>query len=69
MSRLQELPTELLLSVFQSLGDVDDALHLARSCSYLYRTFNDPRNRHSILKSIIVRCRTHVTLKDALLEC
>jgi hypothetical protein len=52
---LTDLPTELLLCVYQSLDDIDDALHLARSCRRLYRVFNDPANRHGILKSIIVR--------------
>jgi F-box-like len=58
MPGLRDLPAELLLHVYQLLDDIDDALHLARTCNRLYRVFNDPTNGRGILKSIIVRYRS-----------
>jgi hypothetical protein len=61
MPGLRDLPAELLLHVYQLLDDIDDALHLARTCNRLYRAFNhfnDPTNGRGILKSIIVRYRS-----------
>jgi hypothetical protein len=65
MPDLRNLPTELLLWVYQSPDDIDDVLHLARSCRRLYMAFDDPKNRQEILKSIIVRSRALYGLKRA----
>ena len=53
--RILELPVEVLLLIYQSLNDIDDALHLARTCKQLYAIFDSPSSRVNILRCIIVR--------------
>jgi hypothetical protein len=54
MQSILNLPVEILLFVFESLDDIDDSLHLARCCKYIYWVFNDEHNRLTIFRSIVV---------------
>lgn len=56
MGSLLLLPAELLLMIFKSLENIDDALHLARTCKLLNNTF-DSSHRAAIFRSIIVSLR------------
>ncbi|OJJ30835.1 hypothetical protein ASPWEDRAFT_175939 [Aspergillus wentii DTO 134E9] len=67
MPSLQDLPPELILWVFRSLGNIDDALHLGFSCKRLYGIFDDPANQNDIMKSIIQRPGHHKY--DLQLDC
>ena len=55
MSRALDLPPEIVLWVFESLDNIDDALHLARCCKYFYSIFDVTGVRLKIFKSIVVR--------------
>ncbi|OJJ04004.1 hypothetical protein ASPVEDRAFT_43452 [Aspergillus versicolor CBS 583.65] len=53
MPTLLDLPHEILLWVYQSLDNITDALHLAKSCKLLSHVFDRrPQNRRKILLSI-----------------
>ncbi|KAL6234933.1 hypothetical protein BDW75DRAFT_151204 [Aspergillus navahoensis] len=54
MCHLLCLPVELLAWIFQSLADIDDVLHLARSCKRLNSVFEPVNTRLKIFKSVIV---------------
>ncbi|KNG89005.1 hypothetical protein ANOM_002395 [Aspergillus nomiae NRRL 13137] len=47
------LPVEVLLLIYQCLNDIDDALHLARTCKRLYTIFDSPLSRVNIFRCII----------------
>ena len=53
--RIVDLPLEVLLLVYQSLSDIDDALHLGRACKRLNNIFDNPFSRVNIFRVIIVR--------------
>lgn len=54
MPTFLDLPHEILLWVYQSLDNITDALHLAKSCKLLSHVFDRPQNRRKILLSITV---------------
>ncbi|GFF53281.1 hypothetical protein IFM46972_09741 [Aspergillus udagawae] len=54
MSRLLELPVEVLLIVYGSLETIKDAGRLSQCCRKLYRLFNDPKTQQRILMSIVI---------------
>jgi multisubunit Na+/H+ antiporter MnhC subunit len=54
MSRLLELPVEVLLIVYGSLETIKDAGRLSQCCRKLYRIFNDPNTQQRILISIVI---------------
>ncbi|KAL3481717.1 hypothetical protein BJX99DRAFT_130134 [Aspergillus californicus] len=49
--RLLQLPNEILLHIFHQTATILDAWYLARSCSLLYRLFNNGRNKIDIFRS------------------
>lgn len=49
-----ELPTEILLSIFRYLDDLDDVFHLARSCRRLHDVLEGSGNRLHVFRSVIV---------------
>ncbi|CAI7661282.1 unnamed protein product [Penicillium pancosmium] len=59
MLHILNLPVEIIICVFESLGDIDDALHFARCSTYLYHVFNPVGVRLAIFKSIIARASHH----------
>ncbi|UCK59095.1 hypothetical protein AFCA_001920 [Aspergillus flavus] len=67
--RILELPVEVLLLIYQSLNDIDDALHLARTCEQLYAIFDSPSSRVNILRCIIqTQCQHKYDIKLTLLQ-
>jgi len=54
MSSLLDLPNELILQIYRDLGDIDDVLHLARTCSHLNSLFESGNNRLGIFRRVIV---------------
>ncbi|OGM50740.1 hypothetical protein ABOM_000706 [Aspergillus bombycis] len=54
-----DLPVEVLLLIYQSLNDIDDALHLARTCEQLYTIFDSPSSRVNIFRCIIQSQNQH----------
>ncbi|KAI9766207.1 MAG: hypothetical protein M1839_005009 [Geoglossum umbratile] len=59
MAAILGIPNELLLFIYEDLGDLDDALHLARCCRQLYSLFESGTNRIRIMRSIIVNSAVH----------
>jgi hypothetical protein len=55
MANLVALPVEIQLEIYQNLTNIDDALHLARTCKRLNDVFETSSNRLNILRCIIVR--------------
>jgi hypothetical protein len=55
MNLILNLPPEIIVWVFKSLDDIDDALHFARCCKYVHCVFDPMSVRLEIFKSIIVR--------------
>lgn len=53
-TRLLDLPPELLINIYEQLENIDDALHLARSCRLMYAVLDAPGRRLSIFSHIIV---------------
>jgi hypothetical protein len=54
MSRLLDLPIEILLIIYGSLPSIKDAGRLSQCCRTLYHLFNDPGNQERILMSIVI---------------
>ena len=54
MAFLTNLPNELLVQIFCSLGDIDDALHFGRTCTAINRILESPEFYLLIMRSIIV---------------
>lgn len=54
MPNLLHLPTEILLDIYHNTSNIDDVLHLARTCRQMHAIFNAPRNRVEIFRSVIV---------------
>lgn len=54
MTQLTDLPTELLLNIYEQLENIDDALHLARSCKLMYEVLDPQGHRLSVFSHIIV---------------
>lgn len=54
MLKLINLPVELLISIYEQLGNIDDALHLGRSCKLMHEVLNPTSHRLSIFSHIIV---------------
>lgn len=52
MAELLDCANELLVEIYQSLDNIDDALHLARCSKRMYAVFDT--SRFHIMKSIIV---------------
>jgi hypothetical protein len=50
---------EIFVYIFELLDDPDDALHLARCCTRIYRTFNPSNTRLRIFRSVIIRLHHH----------
>jgi hypothetical protein len=48
------LPVEILVDIYESASDIDDALRLARTCKYLNSVFDPLDVRLRIFRSIIV---------------
>ncbi|KAJ5814962.1 hypothetical protein N7474_006739 [Penicillium riverlandense] len=59
MAPIQNLPVEILVYVYECLDDVDDVLHLARSCKYLNSVFNPLNTRLKIFSTIIQHAPQH----------
>ncbi|KAL2371635.1 hypothetical protein BDBG_17381 [Blastomyces gilchristii SLH14081] len=59
MSSILDLPSELLLLIFENLDDLDDVLHLGRACRQLYNCLDGGQNRLRIYKSVIARAAHH----------
>jgi hypothetical protein len=55
MCHILDLPPEIVIWVFESLENIDDALHFARSCKYAFSAFDTNSVRLKIFRSIIVR--------------
>jgi hypothetical protein len=64
MCHLLRLPIEILVYIFELLDDLDDALHLARCCRRIYRTFNPSNTRLRIFRSIIRNADHHALEPD-----
>lgn len=58
--RIVDLPLEVLLLVYQSLSDIDDALHLGRACKRLNNIFDNPFSRVNIFRVIIQNQSQHM---------
>ncbi|OCL12490.1 hypothetical protein AOQ84DRAFT_152993, partial [Glonium stellatum] len=56
---LTDLPNELLVQIFCSLDDIDDALHFGRACTVINRILKSPEFYLVIMRSIIVSSNTH----------
>jgi hypothetical protein len=54
MAQLLDLPPELFIIIFFVLDNIDDALHLARTCRFVNALFDAPGRRLSILTRVIV---------------
>lgn len=52
-SNLSTLPAEVQLLVYGSLGDLDDAIALSRTCGYYLRLFRG--SKRAIARAIVVR--------------
>ncbi|KAB8265367.1 SUKH-4 immunity protein-domain-containing protein, partial [Aspergillus pseudonomiae] len=50
---LLELPSEIILLVYQGLNLTSDAYYFSQSCKYAYNVFSVPHNRGKILRSIL----------------
>ncbi|CAL5874618.1 uncharacterized protein PFLUO_LOCUS8915, partial [Penicillium psychrofluorescens] len=59
MGHIQNLPVEILVYVYESLDDIDDVVHLARSCKYLNYVFNPLHTRLRIFSTIIQHAPQH----------
>ncbi|PLN74449.1 hypothetical protein BDW42DRAFT_63445 [Aspergillus taichungensis] len=59
MGWVLNLPTELIIRIFESLDDIDDALHFARCCKDLHCVFDPLSARFKIFRSIIARASHH----------
>ncbi|KAJ5975171.1 hypothetical protein N7481_008878 [Penicillium waksmanii] len=59
MHHILSFPVEIIIYVFESLDDIDDALHFARCCKYLYSAFNPMGVRLAIFRSVIARASHH----------
>jgi hypothetical protein len=55
MAFISDLPSELLLQIFQHLSCIDDVHILARCSRLLYSIISDSGNLTRIMKSTIVR--------------
>ena len=55
MSHLLQLPAEILLQIYSSLADIDDALRLGRSCRRTHAVLNPVAHCLSIFRTVIVR--------------
>jgi hypothetical protein len=53
MTRLSDLPAELLLTIYGTLEVIHDAARLAQCCKTLHQIFNHQGNQKRILKSIV----------------
>ncbi|KUL87332.1 hypothetical protein ZTR_04725 [Talaromyces verruculosus] len=53
MTQLINLPIELLIIIYEQLENIDDALHLARSCKWMYKVLNTQSHRLSVFSHII----------------
>ncbi|KAF4211827.1 hypothetical protein CNMCM5878_002028 [Aspergillus fumigatiaffinis] len=53
MTRLLDLPAELLLTIYGTLESIQDAARLAQCCKTLHQIFNHQGNQKRILKSIV----------------
>jgi len=51
---LTNLPNELLVQIFCSLSDIDDALHFGRTCTAINHILESPEFYLLIMRSIIV---------------
>ncbi|KAH8435163.1 uncharacterized protein LDX57_012792 [Aspergillus melleus] len=58
--RIVDLPVEVLPLVYQSLNDIDDALHLGRACKRLNNVFNNSLPRVNIFRVIIQNQSQHM---------
>lgn len=54
MFRILDFPNEVVLLIYQRLGDLDDVLHLGRTCRQLYNLLEHGKNRLQIFRSVIV---------------
>lgn len=54
MAQLLDLPPELFIIIFFVLDNIDDALHLTRTCRFVNALFDAPGRRLSILTRVIV---------------
>jgi hypothetical protein len=55
ISRLLQLPAEILLKICSSLADIDDVLWLGRSRRRMHAVLNPVAHRLIIFRSVIVR--------------
>ncbi|QKX53946.1 uncharacterized protein TRUGW13939_01026 [Talaromyces rugulosus] len=53
MAHILRLPVEIQLEIYKHITNIDDALHLARTCKVLSSAFEAPSNRQDIFRSII----------------
>ncbi|KAF3397255.1 hypothetical protein DPV78_008262 [Talaromyces pinophilus] len=53
MIQLINLPIELLIIIYEEPENIDDALHLARSCKWMYKVLDTQSHRLSICSHII----------------
>ncbi|PLN78697.1 hypothetical protein BDW42DRAFT_139765 [Aspergillus taichungensis] len=61
MPCLLNLPTEILTSIYHSINNIDDVLHLARTCRQMHAIFAAPRARVEIFRSVIKNTPHHQT--------
>lgn len=55
----------LIFPLFSYLHDIDDALHLARTCKGVYTVFDGYYARAWIFRCIIVSCTLFILLKTS----
>jgi hypothetical protein len=64
MCRILNLPPEVVVWVFESLDNIDDALHLARCCKYAFSVFDATSVRLKIFRPIHHRKNTTSAERD-----
>ncbi|EED13668.1 conserved hypothetical protein [Talaromyces stipitatus ATCC 10500] len=64
MSRLINFPSELLILVYSFLDNIDDALHLARTCKFMYNVLDTPGRRLDIFSKIIMAINVDKIIKQ-----
>ncbi|KAK2822982.1 hypothetical protein FQN49_007585 [Arthroderma sp. PD_2] len=59
MVSLLNLSNDLLLLIFKGLGDLDDVVHLGRSCRHLHNLLDYGRHRLDIFRAVIIHAEHH----------